>query len=347
MDSSTYGTFKSAQDCRCTAGGDSGEVGGTGTTTSWTLAVFLPRPPSLSFHVERAPAILEQLFIHFRLNVHSLNSSYTMSETADFTKGYAAWFDERPSESQIPPSARQLLETYSGIPSDEVVDHVVNLRNEAWKIHPYPCIGQFRFLEPGINVCPEYNEVIERLRKGQKLLDMACCFGQTTRRLVADGAPSENIYACDLQADFIELGYKLFKDRDKLRTKFLVADIFDPSSPLMELQKNVDIIYTGSFFHLWGLEKQREVSKAVALLLRRTPGSMIVGRQMGAVDAMEKTSTTGTMYRHNADSFKKLWKEIGDDLGVSFKVDARLEDLNRDHFKGDDTKRIYFSIRRE
>lgn len=124
----------------------------------------------------------------------------------------------------------------------------MNLRNKAWKIYPYPCIVQFRFLEPGINECGEYNEVIERLRKGQKLLNMACCFGQTTRRLVADGAPSENIYTYDLQPDFIELGYKLFNNREKLRTKFLVAEIFDLSSPPKDFQGSVDMVYAGLFF---------------------------------------------------------------------------------------------------
>jgi SAM-dependent methyltransferase len=258
-----------------------------------------------------------------------------------------SWFDERPSESQIPPSVRQLLQTYSGIPPDDVVEHVVKLRNEAWQIHPYPCIGQFRFLEPGIDECDEYAEVVERLRNGEKLLDMACCFGQTTRRLVADGAPSENIYGCDLQPDFIELGFKLFNDREKLQTKFLVADIFDPSSPLKALQGSVNMVYTGSFFHLWGLQKQKEVSKAVALLLLPSTGSMILGRQVGAVEAQEMSSATGTMFRHNADSFKTLWKEIGDDIGATFKVEARLRSMNHKHFAGNDSKRIYFSVRRE
>jgi SAM-dependent methyltransferase len=270
-----------------------------------------------------------------------------MSTSTDLQMTHAAWFDERPSKDQIPPSARHLLETYSGIPPASVEEHVVNLRNEAWKIFPYPCIGQFRFLEAGIDGCVEYDEVVQRLCKGQKLLDMACCFGQTIRQLVKDGAPSDSIYGCDLQPDFIELGYKLFKDRDKLHAKFLVADIFDPSSRLQDLRGQIDMIYTGSFFHLWGLQQQKEVSRAVASLLRPQSGSMILGRQMGSVDAFERTSATGTMFRHNVDSFRKLWKEVGDDLGVVFIVEARLEKLNQDHFKGDDSKRIYFSIRRE
>ncbi|KAL5114472.1 hypothetical protein ACEQ8H_007615 [Pleosporales sp. CAS-2024a] len=272
-----------------------------------------------------------------------------MASTNERPDTQVAWFEERPLESQIPRSARQLLETYSGIPPDDVTEHIVRLRNEAWKIHPYPCIGQFRFLEAGIDECREYSEVMSRLCQGQKLLDMACCFGQTTRRLVADGAPSENLYGCDVQPEFIQLGYKLFCDGEKLHTKFLAADIFDASSPLTELEGSIDMVYAGSFFHLWGWEKQRQVSRAVAALLRPRPGSMIIGRQMGAVQAHEKTSPMGTMFQHNAESFQKLWEEIGDDMGVRFQVEARLEDLPLHHFQfgGDDAlKRIYFSVRR-
>jgi len=272
-----------------------------------------------------------------------------MSSTTGLPKTDLAWFDERPSENQISQSARQLLETYSGIAPENVVEHIVNLRNEAWRIHPYPCIGQFRFLEPGIDELDEYAEVIERLRKGEKLLDMACCFGQTTRRLVADGAPSENIYGCDLEKDFMDLGYGLFNDRDRLKTKFMVADIFDPSSPLKDLQGSFDMIYAGSFFHLWGLEKQKEVSKLLVRLLRPKTGSVILGRQVGGAEAHETISATYTMYRHNPDSFEQLWKEIGDDLGIAFKVNARLKSANDNHFEGNDpnVRRIYFSVRRE
>ena len=257
------------------------------------------------------------------------------------------WFDEHPTESQIPASARRLLETYSGVPSESVVDHIVHVRNDAWRVFPYPCIGQFRFLEPGLNECEEYDEIVQRLKEGQQLLDMACCFGQTIRQLVADGAPAENIYGCDLQLKFIELGYKLFKDRDKLPTRFMVADIFDPASPLSELGGRLDIVYAGSFFHLWGLEKQKEVSKIVASLLRPQPGSMVIGRQIGAITAAEKTGPTGTMFRHNVESFRKMWKEIGDDLGVHFTVEASLRELGRGHFEQNDTRRIWFSVRRQ
>jgi SAM-dependent methyltransferase len=162
----------------------------------------------------------------------------------------AVWFDESPKEGQISPAARKLLETYSGISPENVESHVVKIRNEAWNILPYPCIGQFRFLDLSLNTTAEYPEILHRLSQGQRLLDMACCFGQEIRQLVADGAPAENIYGCDLREEYISLGYKLFKDEDTLRTKFLLADILDPTSPLAEFKSHFDMIYAGSSFHL-------------------------------------------------------------------------------------------------
>ncbi|KAI4936481.1 hypothetical protein J4E85_001811 [Alternaria conjuncta] len=239
------------------------------------------------------------------------------------------WFEQNPSHDHIPPETQRLLETWSGIPSDDVLDHVVQLREKAWKVHPYPCIGQFRFLDPSFSELPdERKEIVERLRKGQKLLDMACCVGQTIRTLANDGAPTENLYGCDLQPDFIDLGYELFRDREKLKASFLTADIFDPESALTNIQGQMDIVYAGSFFHLWGYEKQVQVSKAVVALLCPQPGSMILGRQVGATEPLEKEGPTGTMYRHNVESFQNMWKEIGNDLGINFTVDAKLKPLD-------------------
>lgn len=274
-----------------------------------------------------------------------------MSKSEEAEDKRVKWFEPYPNESEVPPAAtRRLLETYSGIPSDKVFEHVVKLRDEAWEIFPYPCIGQFRFLEPSFIQLPsEYDEIVQRLREGQKLLDMACCFGQTIRELVAGGAPAENIYGCDLQPGFIDMGYKLFKDQGRLQSKFLIADIFDSNSELAKLKEQFNIVYTGSFFHLWGLEGQRKVSKAVASLLKPEKGSMILGRQIGAVEAAEQTSATGTMYRHNVESLKQLWKEIGDELGATFSVEAKLQELHDMHsrFQTDGTRRIWFVIRRE
>ncbi|ORY10664.1 hypothetical protein BCR34DRAFT_566521 [Clohesyomyces aquaticus] len=263
-----------------------------------------------------------------------------------------ASFDDQPSDGQISPAARLLLERYSGISPDKVIQHIVAVRAKAWDIFPYPCIGQFRFLDLSLRQTLEYAEILQRLQEGQKLLDMACCFGQEIRQLVADGAPSRNLYGCDLREEFIGLGFELFRDADKLQATFLTADVFDPNSSLNGIRGQVDMIYTGSFFHLFDYDTQVQVSKVVASLLRPVSGAMISGRQVGSVNAGEdghRTNPTGKVFRHNIDSFKKMWKDIGSDLGVDFAVEARLELLEHAHLRShdSDTRRIWFVVRRQ
>ncbi|KAF2264389.1 hypothetical protein CC78DRAFT_616813 [Lojkania enalia] len=305
------------------------------------------QPPSTTFHSE--PALCQLHLDNSPGALLRIPVNLVKMLTQDKN---VAWFDEQPAEGQISPAARRLLETYSSVPSDKVIDHVVKIRDRAWEIFPYPCIGQFRFLDMSLNQFAEYKDIVQRLQAGQKLLDMACCFGQEVRQLVADGAPSENIYGCDLRQEYINLGYELFLDSDSLKTKFFTADIFDASSALTELKGQLNMVYAGSFFHLFGYEDQVRVSKIVASLLLPEKGSTIFGRQVGAVNADEQdhtTNLTGRMFRHNVQSIKEMWKDIGNDLGVSFVVDARLLELQQGHlrFHTSDTKRIWFVIRRE
>ncbi|CAE7207007.1 hypothetical protein P3342_011292 [Pyrenophora teres f. teres] len=260
------------------------------------------------------------------------------------------WFDPDPTIDAISPDFRRLLQSYSGIPADELLDHVVKVREEAWAIHPFPCIGRFLFLQNNFKgLEDEYNEVIQRLCQGQKLLDMACCVGQTIRYLVNGGAPSEQIYGCDLHPEYIEVGYKLFRDRGTLKTKFLTADVFDSNSALSELKGQMDMVFAGDFFHLWGYEKQVDVCKRVASLLRSQPGSMILGRQVGAPQAFETQGPpgVGVMFLHNVESFNKMWKDIGDELGVSFTVKTwfGLLPTGKLVLKKDDACRLSFAVR--
>jgi len=260
------------------------------------------------------------------------------------------WFDENPTIDAIPPEFQRLLQSYSEIPADELLDHVIKVREEAWAVHPFPCIGRFLFLHDNFKgLEEEYNEAVQRLCKGQKLLDMACCVGQTIRYLVNGGAPSEQIFGCDLHPEYIEIGYKLFRDRDKLKSRFLTADIFDPNSALMDIKGQMDMVFAGDFFHLWGYEKQFEVCKHVVALLRPQSGSMILGRQVGATESCEKQGPAGVgiMFRHNEESFKKMWKDIGDELGISFtvKVVSRPLSTAKLVFDNDGAKRLSFAIR--
>lgn len=262
------------------------------------------------------------------------------------------WYDARPHETALTPAARALLENYSGIPADKVEDHIVAVHDAAWKIFPYPCIGNYRFLTLTLRDLEQYPKILKRLHEGEGLLDLGCCFGQEIRQLVADGTPAENIYGCDLREEYVELGYKLFCDKGMLKSTFLNADILDPESALKNFKGHFDMIFAGSFFHLWGYTDQVKVSKLAAELLRPRPGSVIFGRQVGSVNGteLEDFATTGKMFQHNVESFKKMWHEIGQDLGVTFEVDARLEmpQMSYDRLKnqGADVRILYFSVTR-
>jgi 2-polyprenyl-3-methyl-5-hydroxy-6-metoxy-1,4-benzoquinol methylase len=117
--------------------------------------------------------------------------------------------------SVIPDAARQLLVKYAGIPPEKVNDHVDVVRKKAFEIFPYPCIGMYRFLDLGLGQTGVYDDIVQRLKKGDKFLDLGCCFGQEIRQLISDGVPAENCYGSDLRQEFIDLGYDRVQDRDK------------------------------------------------------------------------------------------------------------------------------------
>jgi len=79
---------------------------------------------------------------------------------------------------------------------------------------------------------------------------------QELRKFVADGVPSENVYAADLQGEFFESGCKLFNDKDRLTSKFIAADVFDPNSGLSALDGNIDIVYAAALIHLFDYNDQ-------------------------------------------------------------------------------------------
>lgn len=68
--------------------------------------------------------------------------------------------------------------------------------------------------------------------------------------------------------------------------------------------------------HLWGWEKQREALIAMLSLVDRGPDPLIAGRFMGFTkpgDYMfESKGKKESFYRHNAQSFRELFKEASE-----------------------------------
>ncbi|KAL8739977.1 MAG: hypothetical protein Q9190_007268 [Brigantiaea leucoxantha] len=254
------------------------------------------------------------------------------------------WYIPDSALDAVPAAAKALLETYSHIPPQEVLSHVIDIRQKAWQIHRYPCIGQFRFLDLSISLTPAYPKILERLKnENAKLLDMGTCFGQDIRKLVADGAPAESLYGADLRGDFWELGYDLFRDRDALRAGFIQGDIFDndrEKGNFTELEGRLDIIHAASFLHLFDRDSQKRICKRFVELLRPRAGSVILGRQAGNENANHyphRTTERGIVWRHNAESWREMWEEVGSETGTRWNVQGGIvarDDVEKSFFQG-------------
>lgn len=257
----------------------------------------------------------------------------------------------------IPEPVSIILEQYSGISKDKQKEHILSVRNRAYRSRPYPCLGRFRFLELDLSSYPLYKtHVLPSLRPGSQtdaiFLDLGTCLGQDIRKLVYDGADPTRLYGSDIVAEYIDSGYELFKDEEKIpRDNFICpADLFDTSqeNQLRKLYDKVDILHATAVFHLFSGERQAEVARQCLRLVKKNPGSrsLILGGQAGNVEAQESERKDGTkMYRHNGESWKKLWQQIcaeaefGDKVkGVD--VETRMEDWTRwKSYQGEDGSR--------
>ncbi|EOD48918.1 hypothetical protein UCRNP2_4326 [Neofusicoccum parvum UCRNP2] len=171
-----------------------------------------------------------------------------------------SWY--QPDLSNLSASTLQFFQEYVGLKSEkEVIQHIKAVRQKAWEIVPYPCIGLFAFLDFIIQLSPIYPSVVSRVRAGQTLLDLGCCFGQNIRKLAFDaGLPcSKNLMGVDIDVRFIDLGYDLFRDRDRLGAEFCFGDILDEAF-LAEKREEIDMIYLGNFLHLFGVEQQKSIT---------------------------------------------------------------------------------------
>jgi hypothetical protein len=258
------------------------------------------------------------------------------------------WYKKNLDE--VKPRTRELFENYSHIAPAEVESHIrktVSIpiscrdlqnvtqkqRDEAFKIFPYPCVGNWGFLNLSVADSPVYKEVVERIAQGEQYLDIGCCMGQDIRILAYDGAMPENMYASDLKKEFWDIGYDLFLDRARLKSKFIEADIFDDDSALKELDGKLNIVHAASFFHLWDWDEQVKAAKRVVGLLKAEPGAMVFGRQGGMPEAgkISQAKKELNSYWHNPESWARLWKQVGDETGSEWEVTSSLgeEDLTK------------------
>lgn len=222
--------------------------------------------------------------------------------------------------------------------------------------------------------------VLPRLKAGQTLLDVGACLGQDIRKCIFDGAPVANLYVSDLFPEYEDLAYNLWRDQDRLppghffAENILAENAMFTSGPLMTQlgPGSVDIITMTMFLHLFNYENQLKTATRILRLLSQKPGSLIIGSQAGSIDFGEETlkppfhrSETGTkrtVFRHNPESFERLWKEAGQVTGIPLRISAVLQAptdflaaadssfdfgvKKRRYLTRSETRRLYFSIMR-
>ncbi|KAL4757484.1 uncharacterized protein BDW70DRAFT_163509 [Aspergillus foveolatus] len=130
-----------------------------------------------------------------------------------------AWYQA--ALSKVPDIAREIFLDYSDIPEDKITAHVHQVRDRAWDILPFPCIGLFRFLGFPAYLQPVYPRDI--------------------RKLVHDGASGENLIGVDTP-----------------KAHFLTGDALAEDF-LAEWRGKIDIIFLGSFLHLFSFEQQKAI----------------------------------------------------------------------------------------
>ncbi|KAH9927500.1 uncharacterized protein BXZ73DRAFT_78530 [Epithele typhae] len=272
--------------------------------------------------------------------------------------------------SIIPQEGLAFLGAQTGISDpEELKRHAISVQEEAYLVHPYPCICRFSFLQLNLSRLPAYAKLlaIGKERKNPIFLDIGCCFGNDIRKAVADGFPMEGVIGSDLHSEYWDLGHKLFKTTSEtFPVAFLPGDAFDPThleaappiptasdaatapfslplwtaglTSLNPLRARAAAIHASSFFHLFDEAQQLHVARALAGLLDPAPGSVILGSHVGRAEKGLRTevrranSHGRTMFCHSPESWAALWDGEVFPKGV-VEVEATLHEVVREDYE--------------
>ncbi|KAI1446502.1 hypothetical protein F5Y02DRAFT_64234 [Annulohypoxylon stygium] len=262
-------------------------------------------------------------------------SKHRPTRSVDFLMKGKVYIEELPTDIE---PIRGFLEKYSGIRSKDIDEHIHEIRDRLWDIYPYVCVGHFRFLSLKFTLDPQYQVVLNRLlapKSEVNFLDVGCCVGQVLRKLAFDGVDPSRLFGTDLEPRFIEAGYDLFKDRNKLKATFAVGDMLSLGGESSTSDGNLEvfdgkmnIIHATCFFHLFTRENQiRAAQRMVRFLNPDDPDVMIFGRQVGTTTPGDREGAKRSRFLHNAASWQELWDEVGKLTGTAWRTELdEMED---------------------
>ena len=158
-------------------------------------------------------------------------------------------------------------------------------------------------------------------------MDVGCFLGYDLRRLVFDGVPSTNLYPNFYGLDIVnhwDVGHELFRDSGRFFAQFIKADILGEDTALLPLRGRIDIVNMAHVLHIWDWKGQVAAAKTVCSFTR--PGSMVVGTQVGNVEAKNVVlkAIQTPQWRHDPASFQRLWDQVGAETGTEWKCQVWL-----------------------
>jgi len=175
---------------------------------------------------------------------------------------------------------------------------------------------------------------------------------QDLRLLAHHGVPSSSLCGLEIQPEFVSLGYEFFGDRESFHGKFIVGDLMDRANEEAKaLEGGVGIVQLGMVLHTWDLEGQIMACERVAELLRDERGVMVVGQSVGDVEGKEFSARGRMIYKHNVESFGRMWEEVGRRTRTRWAVRARLDeglgiDGGRREWDEKSARRLGFEVER-
>ncbi len=138
--------------------------------------------------------------------------------------------------------------------------------------------------------------MVRRLQEGDTLLDAGCCFGYVLRQLAFDGAPQASLIGSDLRQEYLDLGFKLFGDRDRFGGRFVAGDMLaaDDAALADAIDGKVDMVHAASFFHLFGWDDQVRLGVRMVRFFKPAATQAMIFGASGATPTRSTTpSTTG------------------------------------------------------
>ncbi|KAI9689530.1 MAG: hypothetical protein M1822_010181 [Bathelium mastoideum] len=209
-----------------------------------------------------------------------------------------------------------------------LVQRIQEIRDRAWAIAPYPCFGQFRFLEDVLSASPFYNEIVYKVKAGASVLDLGSGLGQDLRRLlvaagrtwkISDTNGNQHIktYAADVTSEFWDLGLELFGDEDHPPAKFLEVDAPRVpnmgDNPLKAVKGQIDIYMLCQVLDLFDWERQSYLLQNV--FRTSVVGSVVVGHIPGTLLAdTGEDALDGHVLRmlHSSETLHNLWRDASE-----------------------------------